>query len=186
MPFLMTEAFALIFIVLIGLWLMPAVFIRSLSLQGHIERPLQAVQKIIERPLGLGLGSAGPAANRTHDGCVFLEENADISWASGSPDLCIFSGVVQVQPNNRVCDCAFLPENWYLQMGVEGGVISFCFFAALTLLILMRLWKKKDDVIFFSFLAISIAAFFLHAWEDSAVAYTIWLMAASSLPQKTS
>jgi hypothetical protein len=38
---------------------------------------------------------------------------------------------------------------------------------------------------FLIFLGISIAALFLHAWEDSAVAYTVWILLAVVLtPQQ--
>jgi len=34
-----------------------------------------------------------------------------------------------------------------------------------------------------AFLGVGIGALFLHAWEDAAVAYTIWILLASTLPQ---
>src|SRR3989338_2395247 len=97
-PVLFAGAGAVILTVLLLAWISPAIFVRSISLAGHIERPLQAIQMIREHPFGLGLGSAGPAASRTHDACVFLQPGDDSSWAKNSPELCVFVGDTQVQP----------------------------------------------------------------------------------------
>lgn len=176
--------------------LFPPVFIRPISLAGHVERPLKAVITMIKHPFGLGLGSAGPAANRTNDSCVFLEPGSDPAWARENAGLCVFVGGEQVQPSDRRCDCPLLTENWYLQIGVELGVFGFLFYGGLILLVLRRLAegeRRKEKAentfsilhspfsIFLAFLGISIAALFLHAWEDSAVAYTAWILAAATL-----
>ncbi|NOS67826.1 MAG: hypothetical protein HOO67_05705 [Candidatus Peribacteraceae bacterium] len=174
-PKLFGAAWLLIFGVIIAAWLSPAVFVRSISLAGHIERPLQAINVIKNNPLGLGLGSAGPAANRTHDVCVFLSEGDDASWAAINTDLCVFAGKTQVT-TGRACDCPLIPENWYLQIGAELGMAGFLLYLALIGSIFWRL--RKIDVAFLMFLGIGIAALFLHAWEDAAVAYTGWIIIA--------
>lgn len=137
---------------------------------------------IAAHPLGFGLGSAGPAANHTSDPCVFLEEGADVSWAKDRQNLCVFSGDVQVQPAGHVCRCPFLPENWYLQVGVELGVIGLVLYLLLVgvtsyWLLVTRPWFSWS----LAFVGISVAALFLHAWEDSAVAYTVWTLLAGAL-----
>ncbi len=166
--------------------LLPSVFIRRISLTGHMDRPLQAIRMIMEHPLGLGLGAAGPAANRTHGPCVFLEEGSDFSWAQGSPDLCVFVGKTQVQPAGQQCDCPLVPENWYLQVGVELGVLGFILYMILTGLVLKKLMGVGAQHVaplqgFLIFLGVSIAALFLHAWEDTAVVYTAWVLLAMYL-----
>ena len=199
--------------------LFPQTILRVSSSRGHIEKPLEAIQTMVRHPLGLGLGSAGPASNRTSDTCVMLQEGDDPSWAADRPDLCVFVGDVQVQPE-APCNCPFLPENWYLQMGVEMGFIGMLMFIALVVMILKRLggdeagnqetrrpgdrgtgllfsdrswflgflvfWNpfsslKTKNFVFLSFLGVSIAALFLHAWEDSAAAYTLWILVAAVL-----
>jgi hypothetical protein len=146
-----------------------------------------AMENIVRHPLGLGLGSAGPASNRTSDACVFLSADGDASWAEGHPELCVFLGETQVLPLDRVCTCPFLTENWYLQIGVEMGIAGFLLFFLLIICILLQLARKKNVLLhystFFAFLGVSIAALFLHAWEDSAVAYTLWILTAASLAQ---
>lgn len=191
----------------------PTMFVRPISLAGHAERPLKAVLTMIKHPFGLGLGSAGPAANRMSDSCVFLEQGSDPTWAHGNVGLCVFVGGEQVQPSDRRCDCPLLTENWYLQIGVELGVLGFLLYIGLILLILRQLcvvesgkcpngrrvlpappalpqcagerWSIVERPTFLFFVGISVAALFLHAWEDGAVAYTAWILAAAALHRQS-
>ena len=159
------------------------IIVRKASTSDHISRPLAAIQIIKENPLGLGLGTAGPASNRTSGTCVFLSEGSDASWAQVHTNLCVFVGDVQVQPEDKACACPVLPENWYLQIGLEMGILGFALFIALVILILKKL--PKNSPVFLAFLGISIASLFLHAWEDAAVAYTVWVLAAVMLRKST-
>lgn len=173
---------------------MPTILLRAQSNRDHWERPLRAVQIIIAHPLGLGLGTAGPASNRTHDPCVYLEPGDNPSWARANPALCVFVGAAQVQPADRACDCPLLPENWYLQVGIELGVMGMLLWIGLTIAIIHALWCSSRPSLtayssqltaFLVFLALSIAALFLHAWEDSAVASTVWMLTAATLPSRS-
>ncbi|MEK7218832.1 MAG: hypothetical protein AAB728_05205 [Patescibacteria group bacterium] len=199
--------------------LFPSVFFRLSSSRGHLTRPLQAMGVMVRHPLGQGLGSAGPATNRNREPCVFLRPQDDPSWAKSQPQLCVFLGATQVQPSDHACNCPFLPENWYLQIGVELGVLGFALFIALAFIILQslgafsfQLSAARNAVLtagrpfgpaglssipslgaegrasnglpltaLFFFLGVSIAALFLHAWEDAAVAYSGWVLAAVAL-----
>lgn len=175
----------------------PSVILRFSSTKGHIEGPIQAVQKMIAHPLGLGLGTAGPASNRVSDACVLLNEGDDPAWAHAHPNLCVFVGDTQVQPIDRYCSCPFLPENWYLQIGVEMGWAGLVLYLTLMGVVFYRLrsvagWQvgrlhvqhiqPATCNICLSFVALSTAALFLHAFEDSATAYTLWLLIAALLP----
>ncbi len=184
---------AALFAVATSLW-MPNVFLRLSSNRGHWERPVQAMQVIKAHPMGLGIGTAGPASNRTHEACVFLEADDDPTWAQTTPNLCVFLGDKQVQPKDHECSCPLLPENWYLQFGVELGVAGMVLFIAVIILLLLRIrpdsgLKTQDPKLtsyvlrltsFHILLGISIAALFLHSWEDAAVAYTAWILIALS------
>jgi hypothetical protein len=162
--------------------LAPEIFLRTLSTREHFQRPLEAIEIIMKHPLGLGLGTAGPASNRVSDPCVYLPAGADASWAKDRMDLCVFVGEQQTQPTDRACQCPLLPENWYLQIGVELGLIGLVLFVALTVLVLLKLRATSYQLsAFLSFLGISTASLFLHAWEDSAVAYTMWLLLVVAL-----
>ena len=157
----------------------PKVLFRLSSSRGHLERPLKAIALMMEHPLGMGLGTAGPASNRTSDPCVILRPEDDPSWAKSTPNLCVFLGEKQVQPMDRECHCPITPENWYLQIGIELGFIGMAIFIALTMLIIWKLPPTHYALL--TFLGISIAALFLHAWEDAAVAYTAWVLVAVAL-----
>jgi len=182
-----------------GIALSPKVLGRLSSSRGHLTRPLEAVHMIIAHPFGLGLGTAGPASNRVSETCVMLRPQDDPAWAKSQPTLCVFLGDTQVQPADHICRCPFHPENWYLQVGVELGILGFVLFILLMITVLRRLGmqnakcKMQNDIhshfsfyishfTFLAFLAVSIAALFLHAWEDSAIAYTLWMLIASSCP----
>ncbi len=163
----------------------PSVILRLSSTRGHLEKPLAGIRAMIDDPLGRGLGSAGPATNRTSDACVELEKGSDATWAQAHPDLCVFVGGEQVQPAERVCTCPFVTENWYIQIGVELGILGFAIFVAFIVLLLRALRRNGDSLApFLGMLGISLCALFLHAFEDSAVAYSAFLLAAFFLPAK--
>jgi len=183
-------------LIVVVLLIKPDAIIRLSSTRGHIERPIEAVSLMREHTFGLGLGMAGPASNRVSDACVYLKEGDDPSWAAGVSNLCVFVGGEQVQPPlpsgelrsagqpvDQACKCPLLPENWYLQIGIELGLIGFAMFITLILFVMrsLKIGKNSKEV-FLAFLGISIAALFLHAWEDSAVAYTVWILAACYSP----
>jgi len=162
--------------VLLIWFISPELLLRSISNRHHFERTREGIISIIQKPFGYGLGTAGPASNRTSDACIYFEEGADISWAQDRSDLCLFIGKTQVQPtiDQKVCHCPILPENWYVQIGIELGILGFALFLLLTFFVLNRLLALRYTQIFLTFLGISIAAMFLHSWEDSAIAYTVW------------
>jgi hypothetical protein len=184
--------FAICFLVLIVM-LFPSIILRAASTRGHIENPMKAVLLMMEHPFGMGLGTAGPASNRTSDTCVFVEPGTDYSWAYSHQDLCVFMGTKQMQPLGRACSCPFLPENWYLQIGVELGWIGFVLYLMLVGGVMYRLYELKMEngklrikLSIFNYqlyilTAVSVAALFLHAWEDGATAYTVWVLISSTL-----
>jgi hypothetical protein len=174
-------------IVAIAASLYPSVIIRISSTRGHIEGPIAAVQKMIAAPIGEGMGMAGPASNRVSETCVLLREQDDPTWwTENRPEMCVFVGDAQVQPSGRACNCPFLPENWYLQMGVELGILGLILYIVLILGVIGKLKILNFHFsIFISFIGVSIVALFLHAWEDAATAYTLWLLAAVCVGQKT-
>jgi hypothetical protein len=165
--------------------LAPGTLLRVASSRDHFLRPLQATHSIMQYPFGRGLGMAGPASNRVSDPCVYLEAGADASWAAVHPNLCVFVDGRQVQPVERTCLCPLLPENWYLQLGIELGTAGFALFLAFILLTIHSLRARYGSgEVFLIFLGISVAALFLHAWEDSAVAFTVWILVAACSPRE--
>jgi len=165
-------------LVVLGGVIFPDVILRTASSRDHFARPIEASQILAQNPLGLGLGTAGPASNRVSDPCVFLEEGADASWVEAHPSLCVFVGKQQVQPE-ELCTCPLLPENWYLQVGIELGVAGMVLFAVLIVLLLKTL--PTTHYLLPTLFGISITALFLHSWESSAVAYTVWVLLSTKI-----
>ncbi len=159
----------------------PSIIVRITSSRGHIEGPIQAIHTMIRHPFGRGLGMAGPASNRVSDACVLLRETDDPSWAAARPDLCVFLGDTQVQPVDRVCSCPFLPENWYLQIGAEMGWIGFALYIALMVLVFRGINRVTRNELRVAFIGLSVAALFLHAFEDAAVSYGLWVLIATAV-----
>ncbi len=166
----------------------PVLPLRSTTL-AHLTRPVEAIRIILQEPYGRGLGSAGPAQHRVSDVCLHYPLGADTQWAKLRPDLCIFRGGYQVQPRNRDCRCPVIPESWYLQIGVELGVLGLLLYVILIILTLKKLSFHVPRSTFHSlstlfFLGVVVAGLFLHSFEDSAVAYTAWVLAAVALPKR--
>jgi hypothetical protein len=154
-----------------------SVLLRTQSSLNHFKKPIDAISVMIDHPLGLGLGSAGPASNAVSDACVFLPKDADASWAKAHSNLCVLKGDTQVQPSDHTCSCPVLTENWYLQWGVEMGVLGFLTSLFIPFFLFKKYWKHQEKRwILFAYVAVSIAGLFLHSFEDSAVAYTVWML----------
>ena len=166
-----------------GIHYAPAIVVRTQSLLGHFEKPKQAITLLRAHPLGMGLGSAGPASNHYSDTCVFLPLGADFSWAKQRPDLCVFLGGVRKLPAGKVCECPLLTENWYLQWGVEMGYVGFLLSLLIVFLPLVSVRRisplTSRSFPLLALAGIGVAGLFLHSFEDSAVAYTIWILVAA-------
>jgi len=168
----------------------PSVVLRTTSAD-HLRRPLEAMKILLAEPYGRGLGAAGPAQHRVSDVCLHYPLGSDTSWAKARPDLCVYRGGIQVQPQDRDCRCPVIPENWYLQIGMELGVLGLVLYLILMYALLRNLLKLSTDhlslttsVTALFLLGVSVAGLFLHSFEDSAVAYTVWVLAAVALPRK--
>lgn len=178
----MTVCYLLFATFVLGSWFFPQVLLRVGSSRGHFEKPVQALQMLWETPLGRGLGSVGPASSKVSDTCVHLREQDDPAWAKDIPDLCVFLGETQVQPapTVRECLCPFHPENWFLQIALETGVLGGVLYAMIIGYLVFGIWHKARWLAM-SVIGLCVMSLFLHAWEDAAVAYTMWILAAVAL-----
>jgi hypothetical protein len=127
---------------------------RPSSTQGHWERWSDGIAYMVQNPLGLGLGDAGPASARF------------------------------ANPG----ETGFLPESWYLQVGLESGFLGLAFFITILILLGMTLLRAQTEfsrIVFLGLVAVSSAALFLHSWESAVVSFTFWTLAGVALaPQK--
>ena len=81
-----------------------------------------------------------------------------------------------------------ITENFYLQVGVETGVLAGVLFGALTIVAIARLGRvaarsTEADVhaAHGALLGLAVAALFLHVWQELAVSWTMWILAGIAL-----
>jgi O-antigen ligase len=111
----------------------------------------RGIDAIKARPLGHGLGTAGPA-----------------SFHSAKP---------------------LITENYYLQLGIEAGLIGLALFLAVSLLLGWQLWGIANAPLaaacLGTLIGVSIVNLFLHGWADSSTALTFWTVAGIAVGGRT-
>jgi O-antigen ligase len=74
-----------------------------------------------------------------------------------------------------------IPENYYLQIAEEAGLVGLAIFAAINLLVFSRVWHLRREwwprILIASFVGISVINLFLHGWADDTSALLWWGMA---------
>ena len=118
------------------------------STDEHSQATKHGLQVVEHHPLGLGLGSAGPA-----------------SFHSAAP---------------------LIPEDYYLQIAIETGVIGLILFVAVELVVGWRLARAATPTslappILAALVGVSIVNLFLQGWADSATALIFWAAAGATL-----
>lgn len=68
-----------------------------------------------------------------------------------------------------------IPENWYLQVAIESGILGLCIFVVF-LLLLFKISYSKVPEISYSLLGLCVMALFLHTFEDSSTVITLFLI----------
>jgi O-antigen ligase len=97
-------------------------------------------------------------------------------------------------PASKFSDKVFIPENWYLQIGTELGILGVLFFVMILSVLgwsLLNIYRKaKDDFykyisfgLFACLIALSISSLFLHTFSDTATVYPFWIFAGLLLAQ---
>jgi hypothetical protein len=88
----------------------------------------------------------------------------------------------------RFTDSAFITENYYLQMGIEIGVIGMIMFILLTITViryLNRAARRVPDLplgaMRLAMIGLAIGAVLLHTWTEFAVSWTAWGLAGAVL-----
>ena len=87
----------------------------------------------------------------------------------------------------RPGETGFLPESWYLQVGLESGVLGLLLFLAIIVLVGLELYRRHTPTahaLLLALIGISTACLFLHSWESAAVALTFWLLAGIELARE--
>lgn len=71
----------------------------------------------------------------------------------------------------------YIPESWYIQQLIEGGVIGFFFFVVVFILLLINL--RKYPAMFAALAGVLVMNTFLHSFESVHTALILFLIIAS-------
>lgn len=137
-------------------------FLHLWAVLNRLDNLSKSVEMFFYNPIGYGLWIAGPASQ------IWNSIESAGNWV-------IATNTTQVVHK-------FLPENWYVQILLEQGIIGFSLFTALIILIgvrlISRLKRHKDflDVwIATAYFSLCFMALFTHAFEEAATSYTLFL-----------
>ncbi|MDD4151010.1 MAG: O-antigen ligase family protein [Candidatus Gracilibacteria bacterium] len=123
------------------------VVVRKSSTTGHAERMTIGINRFISYPLGQGLASSGPASRYTHN--IEGKKQEDF----------------------------YIPESWFIQQLVEGGLIGFVLFVSI-MSILFFFLLNIDFVLAVMFFAVMMMNLFLHTFEASYVSILFFILIA--------
>jgi len=147
---------------------------RKWSTSAHFERMYIGYIRFLEQPFGHGLAQAGPASraiasvsqepipSESLDGEM---KKLNEFFFARNPDF-VFS-----------TEHYYIPESWYIQQLIEGGIVGFFFFVCIWVIILFLL--KKYPIFIAVFLGVLVMNTFLHSFESVHTALVLFILFAS-------
>ena len=146
-------------------------FLHLGSVINRLENIGKSIEMFFYNPIGYGLGIAGPASQIGNS----IESAGD--WI--------------IATNTTQTVHKFLPENWYIQILLEQGIVGFSLFMSLIIVIwyyLIEHLKKHRDFlsvgIATAYFALCFMALFTHAFEEAATSYILFLIIGIHLSYK--
>lgn len=130
------------------------IILREDSTKGHFDRAIIGLERAKEKPLGSGLATSGPGYR------YVIHPETDES---------LFEG------DNKKLEDYYIPESWYIQQLVEGGMIGFAVFVAIIGLILMQL-AVANSFVFASLVSVSVMNLFLHSYESTYISLLFFMI----------
>ncbi len=145
------------------------------SMSGHLIRSAASVYLIKNHPEGLGVGTAGPSS-------LNFEKSYTQVPAEAYSEIADYLKKIGIESNPEsypfVLSGPIIPENWFLQIGVEMGILGLSLFLTIIFGIfyaLYWLYKKiknhfhQDFVLAVLFIGIAlfVHSLFLHTWSDA-------------------
>lgn len=124
---------------------------RAASTKAHAERMIVGYERFMSQPMGQGMGSAGPAYRHV----LGLHQDSRAS----------------VEEQDRF----YIPESWYIQQFVEGGLIGGVLFLAISAVIFFSLFGVHS-VLGGMFAAIGAMNVFLHTYESSVLSFSLFAL----------
>ncbi|MEI9913731.1 MAG: O-antigen ligase family protein [Candidatus Saccharibacteria bacterium] len=83
---------------------------------------------------------------------------------------------------------ANIPENYYLQIGLETGWLGLVVFLAINLLVALSLWRRRGDALslalLISLIGLIVCNLLLEAWSDDTLCYLWWGLAGIAIAIK--
>ena len=138
-------------------------FLHLGSVLNRVDNLTKSVEMFFYNPFWYGLWIAGPASQ--------LWNSIESAW-----EWIIATNTTQTVHK-------FLPENWFVQILLEQGIIGFSLFIGLFMVIGLRLFsrvKKQKDYMsvawLTAFLGLCFMGMFVHVFEDAAISYTAFLI----------
>lgn len=122
------------------------------------------------------------------------EGSSDKHWqaaADGVADITrqpLGSGVGSAGPASfyNTNNGAIIPENYFVQIGQEAGVVGLALFVSVSVALGRELWRRRREglwpqALLASFIGIQVINIFLHGWADDPTAMTWWALAGLTL-----
>ncbi|MCB9806579.1 hypothetical protein H6768_01525 [Candidatus Peribacteria bacterium] len=94
--------------------------------------------RFLEQPLGHGLAQAGPASRAIAD-----INQKEIPIESINPEIAYLSDIFIVRNPDFIFSTEhyYIPESWYIQQLIEGGIIGFFFFVMIFVALVIKTKK---------------------------------------------
>lgn len=154
------------------------IFNRHGSTSGHYERMMIGLTRFASHPLGSGLGQAGPASRGIDD---VNDKSIEFDTIKSLPLKSLAEELKSKNPDFYFTKSNYyIPESWYVQQLVEGGIIGCLLLISILTIILFRL--KKNVYFFGAFVAVMLMNIFLHSFESVHTTLAFFLLLAGLLP----
>ncbi len=131
--------------------ILKAIIERWWSTDGHAERMRIGIERFLDHPFWAWLGSAGPAYRYI------------IPYNQATPE------------GKENLDKKYIPESWYIQQLIEWGVFGFLAFLSIIVLLVLGLFRRHK-IIIGMFIGILTMNMFLHTFESSLIALSVFLI----------
>lgn len=151
-----------------------AIFERRGSTSGHFERMYMGFLRFSKNPLWQWLASAGPASRALYD-------VNEVPITAEPSDKNIATIVRTLKARNKDflynSETYYIPESWYIQQLIEGGILWFFFFLSIIVGILAQL--RLSPYILAAFVGVLIMNIFLHSFESMHSSFALFIVLAS-------
>ncbi len=147
---------------------------RKGSTSAHFERMYIGYVRFLEQPLWHGLAQSGPASR-----AIASVNQEPIPTDSLDGEMRKLSEFFSARNPDFVFSTEhyYIPESWYIQQLIEGGIVGFFFLVCTFVMILFLL--RKYPALLAAFLWVLVMNTFLHSFESVHTALVLFILFAS-------